>query len=315
MICIKLKSFFNAKIDCTNTKNHQCLVLARQTLFCGCIRRINVVPKTGIVAINIDEVDALLYLNNNFIGKSTGETIYIPAISTNKNRFTIVKEGFDTIDKNIEFTNVDEDVILNFALVSQNEIGKVAITVPGGDNSIVTINGIQEPRTNLVIKPLELGTYSLKIENTNYNDYYGKFTLESTNTLAFTPSMIEIKPKTLAQEIFGNYGRNTKIFLGITIATSIFTLGSYIYANETLDATIVRYFDANVNNSNPPPIDLSAYTTANTVFWVGFGVSAALALTTGIYYMLWISEDDFPVENIAFSGGFGRAALEFTMKF
>ena len=277
--------------------------------------RISSSPKTGIVAINVNQEDAFVYLNNTFVGRTSTETMYIPAITTNKHRFTIMKDGYALIDKNIEFENINENVILNFNLMAKTGIGKVAINIPGGTNSQVIINGMEEVRSNFINKDLDYGTYALKIMNTNYKDYYGKFTLATTNTLAFTPSMIAIKPKTLAQEIFGNYERNTKIFLGLSIAASVFTLGTYIYANELFDATVVKHFNDNAGNPNPPPIDLRTHTTAMTIYWASFGVSAALALTTGIYYMLWIAEDDFPVESIAFHGGYGKASLEFSMKF
>lgn len=273
-------------------------------------------PKTGIVAIKATPPDSFVYVNNSFIGKSTEEgLIYLPSLTKGKHRVTIRKGTYKTFDHIVEFENVDEDIFLDINLKMASDIGNIAMTIPGGTNSSVIINGIRESPTNFIQKSLPFGEYSLKILNTNYIDYYGIFALDSTNMFSFTPNMTLIKEPTWVDRVFKNYERNTKIFFGLTIAASIAAIGTYIYAGEVFDSTIVAYLNENENSTNPPPIDLTTYNTAINIYWAGIGISIALALTTGIYYMLWVGEDDFFVENIALNAGPGGGYVTFSKKF
>ena len=145
-------------------------------------------------------------------------------------------------------------------------------------------------------------------------DYYGVFTVDSTNSLFLKPTMKQIKIPTLADRIFKNYERNTKVFLGLTIAAGAFTLGSYIFAEEILDITMVNYYDKYKNAPNRPPIDLSRYKTAYNFYIAGMAITSAFALTTGIYYMLWINENNFSVEKLAFNMGLGGANLTYSYR-
>lgn len=273
-------------------------------------------PKTGIVAIKATPPDSFVYVNDSFIGKSTGEDlIYLPSLTKGKHRVTIRKDTYKTFDHIVDFENENEDIFLDINLQIVSDLGNIAMTVPGGTNSSVVINGIREAPTNFIQKSLPFGEYSLKILNTNYIDYYGIFSLDSTDIFSFTPSMILIEEPTWVDIVFRNYERNTKIFLGLTIAASLATLGTYIYAGEIFDSTIVAYLNENENVTNPPPINLSTYNTAINIYWAGIGVSLALALTTGIYYMLWVGEDDFFVENIAFNAGPGGGYVTLSKRF
>lgn len=262
--------------------------------------RINAMQKTGIISLDITPPGALVYVDNVFIGRSDN-TLYLSSITTNSHRFTIIKDSYETIDTMIAFEKVGEDAAISFKLNKFDNIGKISMNVPGGTNTSVVLNGIKQNPTNLFEASLPFGTYSLKITNVDYKPYYATVSVSNTNTLSFTPNMQMFKPPTLAQRIFGNYERNMKIFLGLTVATSVFTLGTYIYANEMLDSKLIKYYDKYKNDPNPPLLDISSYNNTMTVYWVGLGVSLAFALTSGIYYMLWIAESDFPVETISFS--------------
>ena len=143
-------------------------------------------------------------------------------------------------------------------------------------------------------------------------DYYGTFTVDGTNSLFLTPTMRLFKTPTLADRIFKNYERNTKVFLGLTIAAGIFSIGSYIFAQEILDKTMVDYYEQYGNMSSRPAIDLSRYNTAYNLYIAGMVITSAFALTTGIYYMLWINESNFSVEKLTFNAGFGGANLAYS---
>lgn len=273
--------------------------------------RISHLDKTGVISLNVEPPGAFVYVDNVFIGKS-GNTLYIPALTTNTHRFTIKKDLYEPVDTMISFEKPNQNVLLNFNLTEMTNMGYVKIDIPGGTNSAVVLNGILEPPTNVIERNFQFGTYALKITNTNYMDYYGTFTISNTNTLFFTPSMKQYKTPTLAQRIFGNYERNTKIFLGLTIASTIFTVGSFIYANEVLDSAAVKHQST---QPNLPFVKPKNYEIAMNLYWAGIGISAAFALTAGVYYMLWISEPDFPVEQITFSAGGGGANIAFSKRF
>ena len=273
-------------------------------------------PKTGIVAIKARPLDSFVYVNDSFIGKSTEEgLIYIPSLTKGKHRVTVRKESYKPFDYMVDFKKESEDIFLDIKLKTASNLGHIAMTVPDGTNSSVIINGIKEAPTNFIEKYMPFGEYSLKVLNTNYVDYYGIFTLDSTNMFAFTPTMKLIQEPTWADKIFRNYERNTKIFLGLTIAASLASLGTYIYAGEIFDSTLVSYLNDNENVINPPPINLKQYNTAINVYWAGLSISIALALTTGIYYMLWVGEDDFFVENIAINAGPSGGYITWAKKF
>ena len=124
--------------------------------------------------------------------------------------------------------------------------------------------------------------------------------------------MKRFKEPTLVDKIFRNYERNTKIFLGLTIASGIFTVGSYIYADEILDLTMVNYYERYKNAANRPQIDLTRYNIAFNMYIAGMVITSVFALTTGIYYMLWINEGNFTVEKLAFNMGLGGANLTYS---
>ena len=273
--------------------------------------RISHLDKTGVVAINVEPENSFIYIDNILMGTS-GSTLYIPALTTNSHRFTIKKDMYETIDTMLTFQKPNKDVELNFSLNEITNLARVQIEIPGEGESGVVINGIKEEPAAIIDKYLGFGTYSIKITNLNYLDYYGVFTVESTNSLYLTPTMKPFKPPTLADRIFKNYERNTKVFLGLTIASGIFTIGSYIFSQEILDKTMVSYYEQYGNRLNRPAIDLSSYNTAYNLYIAGMVITSALALTTGIYYMLWINESNFSVEKLTFNAGFGGANLAYS---
>ena len=275
--------------------------------------RISYLDKTGIIAIDVSPEDAFVYVDDVFIGKS-GQTLYVPALTTNSHRFTIQKETYETIDTMLSFEEPNENILLNFKLKELTNRARVQINIPGEDSSSVVINGIKEKPTNTIDRYFGFGTYSIKITNTNYIDYYGTFTVNSTNSLLLTPTMKRFKEPTLADRIFKNYERNTKIFLGLTIASAIFAAGTYIYAGEILDSTMVKYYDQYKNSTTRPPIDLRHYNTAMNVYIAGMVLTGAFALTTGIYYMLWVNEENFSVERLSFNAGYGGANLTYSLR-
>lgn len=273
--------------------------------------RISHLDKTGVVAINVEPPNSFIYIDNILMGIS-GDTLYIPALTTNSHRFTIKKDLYETIDTMLAFEKSGEDIELNFSLSEMTNIARVQIEIPGGEESAVIINGIKEEPMPYIDRNFGFGTYSIKITNSNYVDYYGLFTIESTNSLFLKPTMKQFKEPTLVDRIFKNYERNTKIFLGLTIASGIFTVGSYIFANEILDKTMVNYYEQYGNSYNRPPIDLRNYNTAFNMYIAGMVITSAFALTTGVYYMLWINENNFTVEKLAFNMGFGGANLAYS---
>ena len=271
--------------------------------------RISHLDKTGVVAINVEPENSFIYIDNILMGTS-GSTLYIPALTTNSHRFTIKKDMYETIDTMLTFERANKDVELNFSLNEITNWARVQIEVPGEVESDVVINGIKEEPAAIIDKYLGFGTYSIKITNSNYLDYYGIFTVDSTNSLYLTPTMKPFKPPSLADRIFKNYERNTKVFLGLTIVSGIFTIGSYIFAQETLDKTMVNYYEQ--SRRGGAAMDLSVYNMANNMYIAGMVITGALALTTGIYYMLWINESNFAVEKLTFNSGFGGANLTYS---
>lgn len=277
--------------------------------------RINSMPKTGIVAVKTEPKSSLVYIDDVYIGKSD-DLLYITALTTNSHKFSIRNDFYYPIDTMLSFSESEnKNVFLDFSLEKITNIGSVAITLPDKTNSQVIINGVKEIATNYIEKELVYGTHSLKIVNESYKDYYAMFTLSSTNTLNIIPNMILKREPTLAERIFKNYERNTKIMLGLTIATVVFSMGSYIYANEVFDATLSRYDALYRNDANRPPIDLTEYNKAMNVYWVGLGVSAVFALASGVYYMLWVGEDDFKVEELSFKNTGNGFDIRYTMRF
>ena len=273
--------------------------------------RISHLDKTGVIAINVEPENSYIYIDNILMGIS-GSTLYIPALTTNSHRFTIKNDMYETIDTMLAFEKANEDIELNFSLKEVTDMARVQIEVPGDAESTVIINGIKEEPAAIIDKNFGFGTYSIKITNSNYLDYYGTFTVDSTNSLFLTPTMRLFKTPTLADRIFKNYERNTKVFLGLTIAAGIFSIGSYIFAQEILDKTMVDYYEQYGNMSSRPAIDLSRYNTAYNLYIAGMVITSAFALTTGIYYMLWINESNFSVEKLTFNAGFGGANLAYS---
>lgn len=275
--------------------------------------RISYLDKTGVIAIDVKPEDAFVYVDDVLIGKS-GERLYVPALTTNSHRFTIKKDHYETIDTMLSFTKPNENVMLNFTLDELTNSARVQINIPGEESSSVIINGKKETPTNVINRYFGFGTYSIKITNINYMDYYGTFTVNRTNSLNLTPNMKRFKEPTLADKIFKNYERNTKIFLGLTIVSTIFTVGTYIYSEELLDSTMLNYYNKYQNNPQRPPIDLRNYDTARNIYIAGMAVTAAFALTAGIYYMLWINERNFSVEELSFNAGFNGANIMYSWR-
>ncbi|WP_300369470.1 hypothetical protein [Brachyspira sp.] len=275
--------------------------------------KISFLDKTGIIAIDVSPKDAFIYVDDVLIGKS-GETLYIPALTTNDHRFTIKKDSYETIDTMLSFQNPKENILLNFKLVELTNKARVIINIPGEEQSSVVINGIKENPTNIINRHFGFGTYSIKITNRNYIDYYGTFTIDNTNSLNLTPNMKRFKEPTLVDKIFKNYERNTKVFLGLTIASAIFSVGTYIYAGEVLDSTMVNYYNKYQNSPNRPPINLRNYNTAMNIYIAGMVITGAFALTTGIYYMLWINENNFAVEQLSFNADYRGANIMYSWR-
>lgn len=275
--------------------------------------RISYVDKTGTIAINVEPEGAFVYVDNALIGMS-GDTLYLPTLTTNAHRFTIKKDLYETIDTMLSFEKTNEDIMLNFSMVEMTNTAKVKINIPGGEDSSVVINGIKRKPANFIYEDFGFGTYSIKITNTNYIDYYGTFTVKSTNYLDLTPKMKPFHEPTWVDIVFKNYERNTKIFLGLTIASTIFSVGTYIYANEILDYTMINYYDKYQNAPNRPPVDLTTYNTAFNIYIGGLVATGVFALTAGIYYMLWVNESNFSVEELTFSGGYGGANVAYTYR-
>ncbi len=275
--------------------------------------RISYLDKTGIIAIDVSPPDSFVYVDDIFIGKS-GDTLYVPALTTNSHRFTIKKEAYETIDTMLSFENPNENILLQFKLDELTNAARVQINIPGEEESSVVINGVKETPTNVINRYFGFGTYSIKITNTNYIDYYGTFTVNSTNSLNLTPNMKRFKEPTLADKIFKNYERNTKIFFGLTIASAIFSIGTYVYAGEILDSTMVKYYNQYKNSPNRPEVDLRNYNTAMNIYIAGMVLTGAFALTTGIYYMLWINESNFAVEELSFNAGYGGANIMYSWR-
>ena len=275
--------------------------------------RISYFDKTGVIAIDVSPEDAFVYVDDVFIGKS-GQTLYVPALTTNNHRFTIKKENYETIDTMLAFEKTNENILLNFKLKEFSESARVQINIPGEEKSTVIINGIKETPTNVINRYFGFGTYSIKITNTNYIDYYGTFTVDSTNSLVLTPNMKRYQEPTLADKIFKNYERNTKIFLGLSIASAIFSIGTYIYAGEVLDSTMVNYYNQYKNEPNKPPINLNNYNTAMGIYIAGMVLTGAFALTAGVYYMLWINESNFAVEELSFNADYSGVNLSYAWR-
>lgn len=275
--------------------------------------RISYLDKTGIIAIDVSPPDSFVYVDDIFVGKS-GDTLYVPALTTNNHRFTIKKESYETIDTMLSFENPNENILLQFKLDELTNAARVQINIPGEEASSVVINGVKETPTNVINRYFGFGTYSLKITNKNYIDYYGTFTVNSTNSLNLTPNMKKFKEPTLADKIFKNYERNTKIFFGLTIASAIFSIGTYVYAGEILDSTMVKYYNQYQNALNRPEVDLRNYNTAMNIYIAGMVLTGAFALTTGIYYMLWINESNFAVEELSFNAGYSGANIMYSWR-
>ena len=275
--------------------------------------RISYLDKTGVIAIDVSPPDSFVYVDDIFVGKS-GNTLYVPALTTNSHRFTIKKESYETIDTMLSFENPNENILLQFKLNELTNAARVQINIPGEEESSVVINGVRETPTNVINRYFGFGTYSIKITNTNYIDYYGTFTVNSTNSLNLTPNMKQFKEPTLADKIFKNYERNTKIFFGLTIASAIFSIGTYVYAGEILDSTMVNYYNQYQNVANRPEVDLRTYNTAMNIYIAGMVLTGAFALTTGIYYMLWINESNFAVEELSFNAGYSGANIMYSWR-
>ena len=275
--------------------------------------RISYLDKTGVIAIDVSPPDSFVYVDDIFVGKS-GNTLYVPALTTNSHRFTIKKESYETIDTMLSFENPNENILLQFKLNELTNAARVQINIPGEEESSVVINGVKETPTNVINRYFGFGTYSIKITNTNYIDYYGTFTVNSTNSLNLTPNMKQFKEPTLADKIFKNYERNTKIFFGLTIASAIFSIGTYVYAGEILDSTMVNYYNQYQNVANRPEVDLRTYNTAMNIYIAGMVLTGAFAVTTGIYYMLWINESNFAVEELSFNAGYSGANIMYSWR-
>ncbi|MBW5410550.1 hypothetical protein E6A50_09235, partial [Brachyspira hampsonii] len=55
---------------------------------------------------------------------------------------------------------------------------------------------------------------------------------------------------------------------------------------------------------NRPPVNLNNYNTAMNIYIAGMVITGAFALTAGVYYMLWINESNFAVEELSFNADY-----------
>lgn len=123
--------------------------------------RISYLDKTGIIAIDVSPPDSFVYVDDIFVGKS-GDTLYVPALTTNNHRFTIKKESYETIDTMLSFENPNENILLQFKLDELTNAARVQINIPGEEASSVVINGVKETPTNVINRYFGFGTYSTK---------------------------------------------------------------------------------------------------------------------------------------------------------
>ena len=273
-------------------------------LFCiEVANQMNAIEKTGVIGIQTDPPDALLYIDGTYVAKTT-DTVYIPSLTVGEHRITIEKNDYKTIDKVFSFQKPLEDLNMDFSLIPLENVGKIIIDVPGGTNTTVIFNGIREPKNDIIEKHLALGTYSIKMINDEYEDYFASILLNSEGEYKLIPKLKKKPEQTLARKIFGNYERNTKIGLGITAAAGLFALSSYIYANEIYDITVIEHYEKYQGVNNPPPLDLDKYNLAYNLYIAGAATSIVFAVASGIFYLLWVSEANFDVEEIQL--GYGK---------
>ncbi len=264
--------------------------------------QMNRIEKTGIINIQSEQDDALLYLDGIYIGQMPKDGIKIPSLTVGEHRITVEKKDYETIDKVFSFDNPKEDINLKFNLLPLTNVGKITINVPGGTNTTVIFNGLTEPKSDTIEKNVGEGQYSLKMLNDEYEDYYASIVLGDRGHYDITPNMKKIPEQTLARQIFGNYERNTKIGIGLSIAAGLFTIGSVIYANEIYDKTVMEHVAQYGSASSTVALNLDKYNTAYNLYIAGLVTTSVFTLATGIFYLLWISETNFDVEDIYLNG-------------
>ena len=93
--------------------------------------------------------------------------------------------------------------------------------------------------------------------------------------------------------------------------------------NEGANVAIPKVgFDKCIGTSSPTPQVGLAFTSkskqslnaAFNVYVGGLVATGVFALTAGIYYMLWVNESNFAVEELTFSGGYGGANIAYTYR-
>lgn len=279
------------------------------------VNRIDGIEKTGIVKISTEPNDALIYIDEMYMGKTSDQSLYIPSLTVGEHRITVEKPEYERIDKVFTFNKELEDIEMAFSLMPLTNFGNLVINVPGGSNTTVIFDGIKEFPSDTVKKNLNFGTYALKMIRPSYEDYFAVISIKDKEPLVISPEMKIIKEPTIWKKIFGNYERNTKIAIGATIVFGLATLGTYIYANEVYDATVVKYYNKYKNAPNSPPIDLQKYNTAYNFYIAGIVTTSIFALTAGIYYMLWVSEPNFPVHQFGVASTGDGADIVYSMRF
>ncbi len=260
--------------------------------------QMNSIEKTGIINIKSKQDDSLLYLNGVYIGKINETGVKIPSLTVGEHRITVEKKDYQTIDKVFSFDRPKEDINIEFNLIPITNFGKITINVPGGTNTTVIFNGLIEPKSDVIEKNINTGYYSLKMISEGYEDYYASIVLGDMGEYDIYPNMKKIPEQTLARQIFGNYERNTKIGIGLSIAAGLFTIGSYIYASEVYDKTVMEHYKKYGDQATQYTLDTTKYNTIYNMYIGGLVTTSVFTLTTGIFYLLWISESNFDVESI-----------------
>lgn len=275
--------------------------------------QMNSIEKTGVINIEAKPEDSLLYLDGIYIGKVSDKGIQIPSITVGEHRITVEKENYQTIDEVFAFAKPKQDINLQFSLMPVTNLGRIMIEVDGGSDTKVIFNGLIQPEGNTVQKDVVPGEYSLKMTRSGYKDYYASVVLNDLGEYSISPELEEIPELTLARRIFGNYERNTKIGIGLSLAAGLFTAGAFIYANEIYDKSVMDHVGQYGDDYNKYDLDLTKYNTANNLYIGGLVTTSILTVATGVFYLLWINESNFKVHNIILDGNEKSDAITFNI--
>ncbi len=264
--------------------------------------QINSIEKTGIINIASNQEDSLLYLDGIYIGKVPDDGIKIPSLTVGEHRITLEKTDYETIDKILTFEKPNDDINLQFNLMPVTNLGKIIIDVDGAMDTTVIFNGLIEPKNNIIEKSVVPGEYALKMTRAGYDDYYASVILNDTGEYNISPKLQKTPEVTFGKRIFGNYERNTKIGIGLSIAAGLFTAGAYIYTTEMYDKTVMEHYAQYGDDHSNYPLDLTKYNTGYNMYIGGIIATSVFTIATGIFYLLWISDADFEVNNIYLNG-------------